>query len=353
MAGNAGKTKIVVDTGVLADGDSIAAYLVAGGTQLTATGTALNVSITGTVPLPTGAATETTLASVLSELQAITFAEDSAHVSGNLGVMALSVRNDAGTSLVSADGDYAPLSVDAAGNLRVSGSFSFNEAGDYAEDAAHVSGDIGYFNLAVRQDTLANSTSADGDYGAFKINSVGSLYTNDTNAIAQLVLANASLDAIEATSGTTNTAVLALQKVEDAAHSSGDSGIMSLGVRNDDQATTATSANADYGSIAVDDRGAVFTKSTSARSNLQQIMTVGTTAVALPAAPLAKRSSMFVQMLSSGQLYLGSATVTNSGATRGLQIGNGGFVSLDVGPANLVYGVASAAGKDVAVWEFA
>jgi hypothetical protein len=265
---SAGKTKIAVDTSVLADGDSIAAYLVAGGTQLTATGTSLDVNVTASA-LPTGAATETTLASILSEVQALSHAEDAAHVSGDLGVMSLAVRNDAGTALA-ADGDYIPLSTDANGALRVSG--TFDAAGDYAEDSAATDGDIG---------------------------------------------------------------------------------ISMLAVRNDNQGTTVTSANSDYSWMSVDDRGAMFVKDVAARSNLQQVISVGTTAVALPASPLANRSNMFVQLLSGGQLYLGSATVTNSGATRGLQLGQGGFATLSVGPSNLVYGVGSSANREVMVWEFA
>ena len=275
--GSSGLTKIAIDVSNLADGASIASYVTdAAGNLVTSTlvgGTkqSLDVNIAASA-LPTGAATETTLASLLLELQNITFAEDSAHTSGDLGVMGLAVRNDAGTSLAGTDLDYAPLSLDSSGNLRVSGSFTVNEAGDYAEDSAHVSGDIGYFNM---------------------------------------------------------------------------------GVRNDNQATTATSADGDYSQFSVNSKGAMYVKDIAAAANLQQVVTVGTTAVALPAAPLANRSSMFIQMLSGGDLYLGSASVTNSGATRGFKIGNGGFVNVDVGPANLVYGIASASGKDVALWEMA
>lgn len=57
---------------------------------------------------------------------------------------------------------------------------------DYAEDSAHSSGDVGAFMLAVRQDTLANSTSADGDYAAFKLNQKGELYVHDTDVLAKL-----------------------------------------------------------------------------------------------------------------------------------------------------------------------
>lgn len=46
-------------------------------------------------------------------------AEDSAHSSGDVGVMALAVRNDAGSVLAGTDGDYHPLTTDATGALRV------------------------------------------------------------------------------------------------------------------------------------------------------------------------------------------------------------------------------------------
>lgn len=48
-----------------------------------------------------------------------------------------------------------------------------------------------------------------------------------------------------------------LGKAEDAAHTSGDVGVMMLGVRNDN-IQTLTSTDGDYSPIAVDDRGSVF-----------------------------------------------------------------------------------------------
>ena len=107
------------------------------------------------------------------------YAEDSAHVSGDIGVLGLVVRNDAGGSLTSTDGDYSPLQVNAAGELRVAASIDM--PGDYAEDSAHSSGDIGLYTLSVRQDTLASSTSASGDYQSFKTDALGRLWMNDTH----------------------------------------------------------------------------------------------------------------------------------------------------------------------------
>lgn len=46
-------------------------------------------------------------------------AEDAAHVSGDVGTMALAVRKDTAAALAGSDGDYAPLEVDATGNLWV------------------------------------------------------------------------------------------------------------------------------------------------------------------------------------------------------------------------------------------
>jgi hypothetical protein len=56
-------------------------------------------------------AVETTAA-----LVALTKAEDAAHASGDKGVMAMAVRNDAGTSLAGTDLDYIPLTTDSLGN---------------------------------------------------------------------------------------------------------------------------------------------------------------------------------------------------------------------------------------------
>lgn len=54
-----------------------------------------------------------TLGSILS-------AEDFAHFNGDRGYAVLAVRNDAGGNLVSDDGDYGYLQIDAEGRLRVS-----------------------------------------------------------------------------------------------------------------------------------------------------------------------------------------------------------------------------------------
>ena len=219
-----------------------------------------------------GAVVETTAAGgndYLNVYSPTTFAEDAAHTSGDLGNFILAVRNDAGTALAGTDGDYIPLTTDATGKLWTASSLPTAQDFTKAEDSAVSDGQILAMIGVVRKDSAGTQVSADGDAAWAQQNAVGELRV--------------------------------INKAE--------------------------------------------------TSILQQIVTVGTTAVALPTTALTNRKSMMIQMLSGGQLYVGSATVTSSGATRGIRLGNGGFVNLDVGPTVSVYGIADAAGKDVAVLE--
>jgi len=325
-----GKHKITVDTTVLDNGDSLAAYLTsAAGTLLTST------TDGGKERLDVSAAAEK--------------AEDSAHTSGDTGSFVLAVRNDAGTAL-SADGDYSALQVDATGALRVSGDIAVNFSYDYAEDSAAVSGDVGAFVLAVRQDTLAASTSADGDYAAFKTNSVGSLYTADNILAGLVTTSNSSLATIVTNTGATATELQNLSFAEDVAHTSGDLGIMALAVRTDTDVALAGTTG-DYAPIAVDALGRVKIIQRANVANLQQQVAISTTAAALPATALANRQSLLIQNIGAKSIWVGSATVTASGAAVGIEVPKGGSLMLDAGPANIIYAITTGATHNIAVWE--
>lgn len=56
-----------------------------------------------------------------------TYAEDSGHADGNLGLFALGVRNDTVSSFTSANTDYSPVAVDSAGRV-LTKPFAGNEA---------------------------------------------------------------------------------------------------------------------------------------------------------------------------------------------------------------------------------
>jgi hypothetical protein len=176
-------------------------------------------------------------------LRAAIHLEDDAHTSGDSGAFVLGVRNDVRGSLVSADGDYSSFQVNASGDVRtrdddanttltsIETSVQLIDDMIFAEDSAHTTGAAGAHVLAVRQDTLASSVDADGDYASLKVDSLGRLYTK----------ADVALD---------------ISKAEDSVHVSGDEGIFMLAVRNDN-GTTLTDADGDYSAIAVDKTGAV------------------------------------------------------------------------------------------------
>lgn len=174
-------------------------------------------------------------------------AEDAAHTTGDAGVMALAVRVDTESSSVSADGDYAPIQVNASGRLKVN---TLLESGDgsgdllevyeatagvvtrshgiapmcevtdapsvggigvwshpfidsntgglivhavnlptvnldssRAEDSAHASGHVGQFVLAVRRDTLTSFSGTDGDYSPFAVTSLGALWVKEAGVV--------------------------------------------------------------------------------------------------------------------------------------------------------------------------
>ena len=102
-------------------------------------------------------------------------AEDAAHTSGDVGVMALAVRNDAGAALAGTDGDYIPLSTNNLGALRTTVNGAVAMAAQLAEDGGHISGDLGVMALAVRRDTPSSGVSADGDYAALSVDDNGAL----------------------------------------------------------------------------------------------------------------------------------------------------------------------------------
>jgi hypothetical protein len=86
-------------------------------------------------------------------------AEDAAHTSGDTGVMALAVRNDAGTALAGTTGDYIPLTTDDLGSLRVN-------AGAMTDDAAFTVATSKVVPMGALADETATDSVDEGDIGA-------------------------------------------------------------------------------------------------------------------------------------------------------------------------------------------
>jgi hypothetical protein len=191
---------------------------------------------------------------VVNGIQSI--AEDTASAGGEDGLAILAVRRDSASAGVSADGDFAFLSTDSNGNLRVTA------GGAVTEDAASAGGESLSLVGAVRQDTISSSLSADGDYGYMKLNSVGRLYTSAT-IDAALPAGSALIGSIISigTSVTPGTAAANLGKAEDAAHASGDTGVAILGVRRDTAASGA-GTDGDYATLNLNSTGRLYTSAT-------------------------------------------------------------------------------------------
>lgn len=331
MASLLGKHKIAVDTTVLADGDSIASYLTA----------AAGILLTST----TVGAKEV--------LDALTQSE---HVDGTAYVPTADYLTSMG--VVDNAGNWVPFTLNAAGELPVSATVDFS--GDYATGSVHGDTDLGLYTLAVRRDARTAGTGvADGDYGSLNTNAVGELWVKDADTLAQLVLIKGDTASIVTNTGTTATntgtiasTLTALSKAEDAVHASGDQGIQALAVRRDSQGSNA--ANGDYTSIQTWSEGSVKVVDISNESLLQQQVSVTNTATALPTAALANRKSLMIQNTGANKLYVGSATVTATGATTGIELPANSFMELEAGPAVTVYAIkVGATGNNVNVLEMA
>jgi hypothetical protein len=84
----------------------------------------------------------------------------------------------------------------------------------------------------------------------------------------------------------------------------------------------------------------------------QQVVSVTSTPTKIPAVPLNGRKSVVVQNLSTTAIYLGSASVTTTGDSRGLVLASQyASLSIDLSDDLELYGI-SATPSDVAVLEF-
>lgn len=155
-------------------------------------------------------------------------AEDAAHTTGDVGVMMLAVRNDAGGALAGTTGDYIPLNTTSNGSVRV-----WVEGLPNSVDAVAGGSDVGITALAVRDDALATLTPIDGDYTHFRTNSRGAQWVE-----------------IDAVTGATSA-----YKAVDAAAGASDVGTLVLAVR-DDALATLTPVDNDYTQIRTNARGA-------------------------------------------------------------------------------------------------
>lgn len=215
-----------------------------GGTfPATQSGTWNVTNISGTVSLPTGAATSANQSTEITALQLIDnpVGGGSGGAGGTAGtnsMLAGGVYNSTPPTLT--NGQQAGLQLSSSGALIVTGAAGTTQ---YAEDAAHASGDQTVFVGTIRRDTTPSASAGTaGDYAALNTDANGRLYT-------QAVLYNSS--------GTELT--LANDKAEDTAHADGDQGpaVMS---RRIDTAASSAGASGDYATFNTDSLGRLWTR---------------------------------------------------------------------------------------------
>jgi len=80
--------------------------------------------------------------------------------------------------------------------------------GEYGEDAVHVTGQFGQFVLAVRNDVLAALAGADGDYAPLQVDALGALYVTDYRNTRDTALVAVTVDTWTALSGISNSRYL-------------------------------------------------------------------------------------------------------------------------------------------------
>ena len=199
--------------------------------------------------------------------------------------------------------------------------------GLYAEDTAHTTGDFGGLSLVVRRDANTSLVDTDGDYAPLQVNALGALK-------------------VSVTSFTSN-----YEYAEDSAHSTGAVGAFTLSVRGDTEVALAGTTG-DYAPFITNAFGALRTTSKADSSVLQQLISVTTTATALPTTALANRKRIWIQA-QQAPIYIGSATVTSSGATQGLKMALGDVLEVDAGPGVPFFGIGSSGTHEAIVVEFA
>lgn len=235
--------------------------------------------------------------------------EDAAHTTGDSGVMLLGVENEDQAALTAGDKDYTPIAVTPEGNIIVKqegnitvNSHAVTNAGTFAvqvdgaaltalqliDDA--ISGNemqvdviaalptgtntIGQVGITDTSFAVADGSAlgegilVQGDDGTDRKNinvdaTTGDVQVDVTNtvAVASHAVTNAGTFVVQE-DGAALTALQLIDNIvqtEDVAHTTGDSGVMLLGVENEDQAAL-TAGDKDYTPVAVTPEGNVIVK---------------------------------------------------------------------------------------------
>lgn len=310
--------RLLFDATAPTDGPLIGAYILgADGTVINDTGTSLDVNITNA----SIAVTATDL-----DIRDLDSAQDSVEIATAAG-QALSIdgsgfitANINGTVTVTAtDLDIRDL-VNTQDSIAIGDETNLVDL--QQNDAAFGASAYGFAMFGIRQDASGSPVSADGDAHPLVFNDDGELKV---------------------------AADLQSSVADDAADSGNP---IKIGGRGLDQssALSALSAANDRFDLVGDLYRRVFINDAPNIGASSATVTVGTTEVALPTTALAGRTRMIIQNRGTKGIHVGPTGVTTAS---GLGISKGGSLTLEIGEAVSLFGISSAAGQDVRVFELA
>ena len=174
-------------------------------------------------------------------------AEDGAHTSGDVGVMSLAVRNDVRASLAGTDLDYAPLQLNSSGDVRVDGSA--------------VTQPISASSLPLPSGAATAANQSTGNTSLSAIQTAVEVLDNaisgsemQVDVVASLPAGTNNIGDVDVLSVVPGTGATSLGKAEDAGHTTGDTGVMALAVRNDSRASLA-GTDLDYAPLQLNSSG--------------------------------------------------------------------------------------------------
>jgi hypothetical protein len=187
------------------------------------------------------------------------YAEDAAHTSGDTGTMLLAVRQDAAGTLAGTTGDYAPLQLSAGGAAKVVACKADGTSVDPIVEPAHGAADDANGPAKVGSTARAAAPTAvdEGDRVNLWLDLQGRLHAileAGTAAFGKLA-ANSGVDIgdVDVTSVVPGTGATNLGKAESATHTTADVGVMALGIRKD--TTGALAADGEYCALAIESDG--------------------------------------------------------------------------------------------------
>lgn len=199
--------------------------------------------------LTAGNANTTTIAGAVK-------AEDAAAANGDAGIPALARRNDNAAATTSTDGDYTHIATDAAGRVGITdlgGSVSIDDNGG----SITVDGSVAVTNFPASFE-IANDVGNPIPVSGTVAVSNFPASVEVSNDVGNPIPISGTVTITDGAGPVTvdGTVTAAEAKAEDAPAANGDPGIPVLGVRND-AAAVRTSADGDYGNIALDSAGRV------------------------------------------------------------------------------------------------